>query len=163
MGGSELYAQCLTIKSIEGRVMRNELVRKQESIVGPERLVRATLATQYRQGRLLTPPDQVALARRPDGHVVTFVDLLVEQRLPWRKSNPLLFGSLIVLAIATALFGAGWLLVRAIAHAVAGIDGPSALGMLVIAGALLLALLVNRSNHRGACPGVAVHCKGCKH
>lgn len=143
--------------------MRNELVLRQESIVGPERLVRATLATQYRQGRLLTPPGQIAVARRADGQVAVFVDLLVEQRPSWRKRNPLLFGFLIALACSVALIAAGWLLARAVAHAVAGIDGPAALGALVIAGALLLALLVNRSNHRGACPGIAVHCKGCKH
>lgn len=143
--------------------MKSELVRKQESIVGPEHLVRATLATQHRQGRLLTPPDQIALARRPDGQVITFVDLLMDKPLPWRKRNPLLFGSLIALSITAVMFGLGWLAVSSIAHALAGVDGPESVGFLVIAGALLLAALANRSNHRGACPGIAVHCHGCKH
>lgn len=143
--------------------MKTELVLRQETIVGPEHLVRATLATQYRQGRLVTPPDQIAVARRPDGNVITFVELLVEQRVSWRKRNPLLFGSMVALSISAALFLAGALAVRWITHALANITGSAATGALIIGGVLLLAVLSNRSNHRGACPGVAVHCKGCKH
>lgn len=142
--------------------MNSELIRRQEPIIGPEHLVRATLTTLHRQGQLLTPPDRIAVARRPDGQVITFVDIVVEQRLSWRKRNPLLFGSLIAMAISAVLFALGWLAIRAVAHALGSIDGPAAIGVLVIAGGLLLAVLANRSNHRGTCPGVAVHCRGCK-
>lgn len=143
--------------------MGSELVRRQESIVGPEHLVRATLATQYRQGRLVTPPEKVMLVRLTGGQVATLVDLLMDKPLPWRKRNPLLFGSLVALTVSVMLFAAGWLLIHAVMHTLATVDRPAALGVAVIAGGLAVALLVNRSNHRGACPGVAVHCNGCKH
>jgi hypothetical protein len=36
-------------------------------------------------------------------------------------------------------------------------------GGIVAFGVILLLVLANRANHSGACPGIAVHCKGCKH
>ena len=138
--------------------MRNELVPRQVPIVGPPHLVRATLATQHRQGLLVTDPRRVILRRNADGTVVADVTLLVAQPPWWRRRTPVLLAGAGLVLLAAA----GWLLVRAVVHAVASIDGPAAFGGLVIAGGLLLAVLANRSNHRGACPGVAVHCRGCR-
>lgn len=142
--------------------MSTNLVPREMPIVGPPHLVREALATQARQGRLLSKPSEIVVRPVGNGEISILVRLLVPERLSWRKRNPLLFGSLVALVIAAGIFAAGWLAVAAVAKAAAAVDGPAAIGALIIVGALLLAALANRSNHRGACPGIAVHCKGCK-
>lgn len=135
------------------------LIPRQVPIVGPPNLVRATLETQLRQGRLLTHPSDITLTRNADGTVTVFASLLVEQRLSWRKRNPLWFGCVVAAAMSAVLAGLAWLVYRAVTGLAHTLDGPTGMGALVITGAVLLALLANRSNHSGACPGIAVHCK----
>ena len=142
--------------------MSRELVPRTELIVGDEERVIRSLDTLVRNHHLLTPPRDVRLARLPDGKVATRVTILTLPPLPWRKRNPLLFGSLVAFGISVVVAGIAWMIYRAVTGVIHALGGPASLGALVIAGALLLALLANRSNHSGACPGVAVHCTGCK-
>lgn len=140
-----------------------ELVPRTTLLTGDAEHVHRTLNTLVRNHHLLTPPSDVRLSRLPDGRVSTSVTILTLPPLSWRQRNPLWFGVLVGLTLSAVLAGIGWLIYRAVSGLAHALDGPTGMGALVITGALLLALLANRSNHSGACPGIAVHCKGCKH
>jgi hypothetical protein len=141
-----------------------ELVPKTTLISGDEAAVRRSLTTLQRNRHLLTHPRDIQLMRLPGGRVSASVLILTLPELTWRKRHPVLLKGLIGAGISVALLGlVGGVLYFALRAVGAALDRPGALGVLFVAGGLLLAVLSNRSNHRGACTGVAVHCRGCKH
>jgi hypothetical protein len=65
-------------------------------------------------------------------------------------------------AVAAFVILAGTGIFLALSSALSGVNLSSIVGFGVILIVLGL-LLVNRAGHSGACPGIAVHCKGCRH
>jgi hypothetical protein len=142
--------------------MDNQLIPRQVPIVGPPHLVRATLETQLRQGRLLTHPSDITLARNPDGTVTVMATILVEQELPWRKRHPVLTTAMVVGVVLGVLFGALALIAHLVVAAAHTANGAAAFCVLAFIGLALLAGWARR-DRADACPGVTVHCRNHKH
>ncbi len=144
-----------------------ELVPIERTVIdAPDRIV-AYLESARGSGRLIRHGRATAVGA--DRFAVK-VEVLEPRRQP-RRSGParrasvlsemgkaLAFAGILVLAVALAGVALYFALRNAFdAAAIAQFGG------MVAVGAILLLVLVNRSNHSGACPGIAVHCKGCKH
>ena len=135
--------------------MTTDLVPRMVPIIGNRNSVMTAITTQAYRGRLLTPLADIKLHHRPDGKTEAAVMLLVPRRHDDTFSQ-VMKAFAFVLMILAASGGIVWAVVAAV--------GPGIILASVLMFALLtLAVVFNRASHSGACPGIAVHCKGCKH
>lgn len=141
-----------------------ELVPRTVPIIGrPEDLARA-METQLRTNRLLTHPSQIPQRILSDGRIELRPVLLVEVARPAPAPVPVRadddpFAAIVKALAFVAVVGA--LVGVAIWAIVAAVGAKTILGGLALAVLICLGL-ANRTRHSGLCPGVAVHCKGCR-
>jgi len=137
------------------------------TIVGDPKFVARYLIGANQRGALIGRGEAFS---RPDGKVAVHVQVLEpvkpEPRRTLRQwlaagsvaaevTKALTFGAVLA-GVVVGVIVAGFVLITNL------IDGKTVLGAL---GVLILGLLIagSRINHRGVCPGVAVHCKGCRY
>lgn len=156
--------------------MTQDLVPRDVPIVGEPDEIAMVLRTAEQRGRPLTPRGAIKPIHLESGKYVVTVRMLAppepaprpgfRARLAARHRSlgqggigtaMMFVGILFVLGLT--LLGATYLMMRG---ALAGVDWPKTLGAGAVA-VILLYALASRANHSGACPGVAVHCRGCRH
>lgn len=125
--------------------------------------VRAAIATQQRAGILPEEVDVRWTVMR-NGIVSAQVILPPVPRPNRRREDSVAASMGKALAFVGGLAGLGvtfaalaWLTLTHL-----GINWPAVLGGATLV-ALALMVAVNRTNHAGACPGIVIHCRGCKH
>lgn len=133
------------------------LIPREVPIVGNRDEVMSSLVRQMELGRMRTPLRDLRLYHRPDGKVETTVVLMVPA--PYRREDA--FAQVMkALAFAVLILAVSGGIVWAVVAAV----GPQTILAAIVLFALFgIAVVFNRASHRGACPGVIVHCRGCKH
>jgi hypothetical protein len=148
-----------------------DLVPTDVPIVGHPDEIAMVLRTAAHRGNLLTDPRRITPRRLADGRHAVKVRMLMP-RQPVRARARRWFAThevagamvkafafvMTLAAIGVALLAVTVALAR---NALAGVDWTPLIGAAAAAATLLLA--VNRARHSGTCPGIAVHCKGCKH
>lgn len=148
----------------------HDLVPMDRTIVGrPEQLANA-LQRAADQGRLIGKLNEPV--KRPDGTYAVRVRMMTpvekktapEKRATTARRQPSVFAEIFKALAWVGMVGVSAL--GLIVGVVLMVASMVSVTTLVGLGVVLLAvglLLVNRSSHSGACPGVVVHCKGCKH
>jgi hypothetical protein len=142
-----------------------ELVPVERTVIDTQARIVAFLEHAEKGGRLVGCSRATPVGT--DRFAVKVRTLEPRRPAPRRKAKPSVAGEMgkalaFVGVLALGLILAGVALYFALrnafdAAAVAQVGGGLAVG------AILLLILGNRVNHSGACPGIAVHCKGCKH
>lgn len=145
--------------------MSTEIEMRMVPIIGPRDEVVAAIRAGVRNGTIADQIDNVVWQDMGAGKVAVTVPMLrrIERPAPAPARREQSVSSAILSALAW-VFGLAVIafLLIAIAAALIGARTMLAYGVVVVAGALILMFLGNRSRHSGGCPGVAVHCKGCK-
>lgn len=137
-----------------------DLVPRRVPIIGLPHEVAAALDAQVRNGTMVSTPDDIEVRKLDHGRVAVYATMLT-QRPPRKDSTFTDIGKALAFVITLAVIPIVFFALAWLALSRAGIDWAS-VGGLVAVGVVVMLLIVNRSNHSGACPGAAVHCKGCK-
>jgi len=155
-------------------VTSRELVPRVETIVGTQHDLEMVLRVAAHRGRLLTEVEKIPVREIGPGlYAIKARMLMPDVKVPlrtrlrkWDRSHPIMSAMLKAMAFAVAscalIVGAILAAIAMVRHAMAGVDTRPIVGGFVFA-VIVLLILANRLNHSGACPGVAVHCPGCKH
>jgi hypothetical protein len=153
--------------------MTQELVPKMVAVVCRPDQMDTVLRGAAKSGRLLTHPDSVRWESLGSGKLYASVEMLVPkdeiQQTRIRSARRTDWSSEVAAPIGKALLFVGGMLAIGLTflvmaflvlkNAIAGIDAGMIGGILLV---LLILFAITRTNHSGACPGIAVHCKGCK-
>ena len=147
--------------------MTQALERRNETIVGSAEHLAMVLRVSHERGRLLCDPQTIRPYGRADGTwSVTVPMLLPAKPEPRRRVDGDTWsqiGKALAWVAGLLLIGAGFLTlaVLALRSALSDVNWPAVVGVGIIV--LMVLIGLTRINHSGACPGIAVHCKGCKH
>lgn len=124
-------------------------------------MVRAAIHAQQEAGTL---PAEVDVQWRTLRNGTLVAQVVIPARPQPRHQNSAASEIGKALAFVAALGGLGiaFVVIAFFALTHSGVDWAQ-VGGVVALGLIAALVLANRSNHKGACPGVAVHCSGCRH